>query len=402
MAFSMLGDQSVLRSPPRVHWQIHMQLSAAEAVWREFQLVADCTVFQTFEWLSEWHRAIGAGRGVTPVIVLGRRDDLRPLILLPLAVEHGALARRLTWLGSELCDYNAPLVATDFAEYLGPISFCDLWSEMVGLIRQRPELHFDLIDIEKLPEAIGSQRNPMLDLRTLPATFRAHAATLRDWRGWEQFYAAKASAKTRVTDRRKLRRLSRRGQVSFKDMLMPEEIRRTMDLLIGQKQRSFARMGVADMFRRAGCREFFRTIATSPGLCDIVHVSRLDVGGHPAATGLGLRFRGCYYLILSSYDDGELARHSPGRAHIRELLRYAVAGKFDKFDFTIGDEDYKLHWSDVHMNVAGHLRAATARGWLAVGIKLLVYRVDAFSRRKPRLRRPLERIRRFVTAAATF
>ena len=97
---------------------VHDNLASVEQVWRSFQQTADCTPFQTFDWLSAWQRHIGALSGVTPAIVIGRRGD-EILFLLPLGVERGAFMRRLTFLGQDLCDYNAPLLAPDFARIAG-------------------------------------------------------------------------------------------------------------------------------------------------------------------------------------------------------------------------------------------------------------------------------------------
>ena len=44
----------------------------------------------------------------------------------------------------------------------------------------------------------------------------------------------------------------------------------------------------------------------------------------PAAVNLGLTWRGCYYHLLASYDDGELSRFGPGAAHLHELLHQAI------------------------------------------------------------------------------
>src|SRR5512141_3362259 len=47
-------------------------LAAIECDWHAFQTQADCTVFQTFDWLATWQRHIGALTGVRPAIVIGR------------------------------------------------------------------------------------------------------------------------------------------------------------------------------------------------------------------------------------------------------------------------------------------------------------------------------------------
>lgn len=51
-------------------------------------------------------------------------------------------------------------------------------------------------------------------------------------------------------------------------------------------------------------------------------MSRLDVSTTQAATNLGLKFRDCYYLVLSSYYHGEIARFGPGRAHLHNNCRH--------------------------------------------------------------------------------
>ena len=101
-------------------------------------------------------------------------------------------------------------------------------------------------------------------------------------------------------------------------------------------------MGVADIFARPGCREFFSDLALKPATRDLVHVSRLDVGSIVAATNLGLIFRNSYYHVVASDDDGDISRFGPGAAHLRDLLQHAIDRGCRRFDFTIGDERYKL------------------------------------------------------------
>src|SRR4051794_10478533 len=89
---------------------IHTDIAAAEADWRALQSPMGCSVFQTYEWLSAWQRHVGARNGVTPCIVIGRDASDSALFILPLAIQATGVARQLTWLGSELCDYNMPLL----------------------------------------------------------------------------------------------------------------------------------------------------------------------------------------------------------------------------------------------------------------------------------------------------
>src|SRR5262249_9716965 len=261
----------------------------------------------------------------------------------PLAVMPG-LVRRLTFLGSDLGDYNAPLLARDFSEYVKPEDFHHLWRRICTRLAREPRYRYDLVDLTKMPQTVGDQANPFLTLGVALHPSGAHLMHLQGT--WDQFYRAKRSSVTRRRDRTKRKRLGEFGDVQMVTPSDRDGLARTMDVLIDQKAAAFARMGVGNIFARPGHRDFFMDLATDPHARNLVHLSRLDVGETWAAINLGLQFRGCYYHVLASYDDGALSRFGPGAAHLRELIARAVAQGLRVFDFTVGDERYKLEWSD--------------------------------------------------------
>ncbi len=361
--------------------RVYGDLGEVEREWKAFERRADCTVFQTFDWLAKWQRHIGKRKDTVPAIVLGGNAEGHLLFILQLAIETRGPVRRLTWLGSELCDYNAPLLAEDFSRNLSGERFVALWREIIRLLRTNPRFCFDFVDLQKMPETIGAQRNPFLNLQVLAHPSGAYVANLD--RDWEEFYAAKRSSSTRKRERRQLKHLAEFGEIRFVDVQDRRDIERTLDTLISQKSRSFARMGVEDIFARPGYREFFLDIATDLNVSALTHVSRLDVGATTAATNLGLRFRDCYYLVLSSYHDGEFSRFGPGRAHLHELIRHAIDSGFHRFDFTVGDEPYKRDWSDTELRLHDYLAAVTMRGWLVVAMTAAYRRTKRFIKQSP-------------------
>ncbi len=256
--------------------QVYGQLADVEPEWKAFEEQADCTVFQAYDWLAKWQQHIGSRNGTMPAIVLGRDAHGAVVFILQLAIETGRFTRRLTWLGSELCDYNAPLLAPDFSHRLQDGQFALLWREIVALLQSDRRFRFDLIDLQKMPETIGAQRNPFLDLPVLAHPSGAYIATLGN--DWEAFYAAKRSASTRKRERRQLKHLAEHGEVRFVDVEDRDDIVRTLETLLSQKSRSFARMGVRNIFARPGYREFLLDIATDLNVRALTHISRLDVG----------------------------------------------------------------------------------------------------------------------------
>jgi CelD/BcsL family acetyltransferase involved in cellulose biosynthesis len=335
-------------------------LDEVELEWRRFEATADCTPFQTFDWASAWCRHVGSRLRARPAVVVGRREDGQTLFLMPFAVLPGVVSR-LTWLGSDLCDYNAPLLARDFPEVVPDDRFPRVWGEIRRLLQDLPQYRHDLIELTKLPEAVGSQPNPFLNLPTGLNPRNAYAADLP--RSWDEFYELKRSSATRRRDRTKLKRLAEFGEVRLVEPAERFDLACTVEVLAEQKGRAFSRMGVDNMFVRPGWQEFYLDIATNPRTRELVHVSRLDVGPFWSAINLGLVHRESYYHILASYDDGEVSRFGPGVAHLRDLLRLAIERGLKRFDFTIGDERYKLEWSDHKLALHDHIAAATARGW---------------------------------------
>lgn len=372
-----------------VELDIRESLADVESNWHDFERHADCTVFQTFDWLATWQRHVGARNDVRPAIVTGRGSGGDVLFMLPLATRPAGFARELVWLGSELCDYNGPLLSPQFSACASGREFGRLWQRILAHLQDHARLHFDLIRLEKMAAMVGAQANPMLELRVTPNPSGAYATTLKG--SWDAFYAAKRSSATRSRDRTKRKRLAECGALGLVHAQSDSDILATLDTLVAQKSRSFARMGVSNIFERPGYLDFYRALTTDPRSRAMVHVSRLDCGAQVAAVNLGLTFRDSYYHLQASHNDGELSRFGPGAAHLHDLLRYAIDRGFKVYDFTIGDERYKRDWCDSVQTLYDHLSVATARGavafaplaathWLKRHIKQTPALWDAFQR----------------------
>ena len=273
---------------------IHGDLATVEAEWRRFEAAADCTAFQTFDWLAAWHRHIGLRARVQPAVAVGRFAGGDTAFMLPLCVAPHGPGRRLCWLGQELCDYNAPLLARDFSERVTAERFLEIWRELRLRLQQDPLFRHDWIDLEKMPPTLGAQRNPFTHLDVSLNASGAHLTQLGG--DWEEFYIAKRSSATRRRDRAKRRHMSEYGDVQFATAVEAADAGRTLEILMEQKSRALARKGVDDMFARRGWREFFLDLATNPQTRQLVHVSRLQIGADTVIAGRTSRV-----LLLSRF-----------------------------------------------------------------------------------------------------
>ena len=363
-------------------------IDAMEHEWRDFEQRADCTPFQTFDWLATWQRCVGTPARVKPAIIAGRRRN-RLLFMLPLAIERMRLSSRLVFLGSSLCDYNAPLLAPEFHDLVAPADFVEWWQSVQTFLQDSVEFEHDSVLFDKMPEKVGGQSNPLAALTTELTATRAYLANLSA--DWDTFYASKRSANTRRRDRTKRKGLCESGELRLVTAKDPEETRSTLNILWSQKGRWFDRMGIPNLFDRPGYAEFYASIAATAN--QFVHVSRLDVGSQCVAANLGLTFRGCYYHVLASYDDGPLSRFGPGIVHLHELMRYAIGQGCRQYDFTIGDEGYKRDWADTTIELYDHIAAANRFGRMTAALTIFKLRAKRFVRQSSLLWPIVSRLR---------
>ncbi len=390
--FGAATDRRAVTAPADVRLSLGARPDDLEQEWRAFEQHADCTAFQTYDWISTWLRTVGRHRTVSPAIVSGRDETGRLLFILPLAVEPFGAARRLTWLASDLCDYNTPLLAPDFSRRIGTDRFTAIWSDIRGRLQGHPDFRHDFVHLEKMPETVGAQANPMLGLPVMRNASNAYLTQLGS--EWETFYSAKRSSSTRRRDRTKRKKLGEFGAVHFAEPATAAEAGTSLDILIKQKTLQFAGMGVPNIFARPGYPEFYRAIAVDAG--NLVHISRLDVGDFPAAVNLGLRFRGCYYHVLTSYTDHEMSKYGPGAAHLQELMAYAIRNGCDTFDFTIGDERYKRDWCESERKLYDHISFATVRGAAVAGPLLAARAAKRWIKQTPAAWNTVTRLRAFA------
>lgn len=365
----------------RLSLAIYTELSAVEDEWRRFERMAECTAFQSFYWLATWHRHIGQRQRAMPVIAVGSFANGETAFILPLAVEPKHAARRLCWLGQDLCDYTAPILAPDFSQRITADRFRAVWRELRQRMQRDPRMRHDWVQLEKMPQKIGAQINPFTYLDVSANASGAHLTRLGD--DWEKFYFEKRSSATRRHDRAKRRHLSEYGEIRFVNSANADDARSMVDTLMQQKSRSFARKGITDVFARSGCREFLLDLAANPKTRHLIHISRVEIGTIWAAVNFGIVFGESYYHFAASYDDSEFAHFGPGALHLRELMAYAIGLGLRRFDFTIGDEPYKLEWSDTHLKLYDYIAAVTWRGWPASFFSKAARRLKRFIKQTP-------------------
>ncbi|HYH19469.1 MAG TPA: GNAT family N-acetyltransferase [Azospirillum sp.] len=306
------------------------------ALWRRFEAEACCLPFQCASWSGTILETLGRDAPVRPVIALVTDGGGAPLMLVPLMVRRTHGLSVLEFIDFGLADYNAPLIRADFARQLAGGGFPPLWRQLIAAIGG-----VDAVTVDKIPETIGPVPNPFMQLGP------RHDGDSFQVVGQGSFadYLTTRSPSLVSNSKVKRRRLARLGHVDLRVARTAEEIDRVVATVIAQKSRRYEMTGRSDLMRQDARRRFYETIARREADGGLVHLSALCLDGDIVAAHLGLAFRERFYWVVPTFDD-RLARCSPGRLLMLDLMEWAFGAGFAEFDFTCGNDPYKHDWAN--------------------------------------------------------
>ena len=334
-------------------------IDAAEVIWKWFEQNGDCYAFQNFHWLKHWYNLIGRNLTIRVQIVLVESVDGKPLMLLPLGIQKRSIASCLIWLGGQISDYQGALLSSDCSERLTERLFLVIWKAI-----QETLPHFDANVLEKQPELIGTQKNPLLYLSCEPHASSAHYTQLS--KPLNAFVKTRRSNKWLSGVRRKQRRLAEHGKIEFTVLMQGKDVQITVDTMILQKSQSYKKLGVADIFEEHGHRDFVKTLSDNQTENGFVYLCKLTLDERIIATHWGLIYKQRFYHLFPTYEHGIFAKYSPGNILLLNMFEWCIQNGVCIYDFTVGDEPYKDHWCDQKLNMYDHFQASTFRGLLYI------------------------------------
>lgn len=325
-----------------IEMAIATDVGALAEEWQSFQTTAVGHVFQTFDFLEPWLATVGAERGVSPRIVLGRDRGGKLAFLLPLGICTRMATRIVEWLGGEHADFHGGLFSQPFLKMLAEQPDCAaaLPRDVAGLFKHEA----DMVELRRQPGTLGDAPNPFAFYAAIPKADGCHMTRLGS--SWDAYYRGKRNSSSRRNDRSKRLKLETAGDLRFIDATSPSDIERVMTSLFAQKKRGLAERGVQDLFAHKTVRDFYMELAMRPYPEGLTHVAALECAGELIATSWSLVRQNRYYYTMHAFGAGPLARYSPGRHLMYHLMQWAIERELDLFDFTIGDEDFKSQWCE--------------------------------------------------------
>lgn len=318
--------------------------------WLELQQHSDtATPFQTWEWITTWHKHFH-GR---PVIVTVYRGSL--LIGLYPMVRKTHAWTTLRPMGTGPSDYLHPLMRTGYEhEVWNAISnwlFDGQQASVVDLHQFSERQHL----LEDHGETVVNATCLVVDL---PDTYEAYLKRL---------------GKSLRYDVRKLdRKLFQEGNARIYE---PQNLADGLDILFEQHRKRWRSRGLPGAF--AGRMErFHREWAALARERGWLRLRVLEVDGKAIGAIYAMTFNGVCYYYQAGFDPA-FASISPGSLLVAHTIREAIEEGVKQFDFCRGDEPYKRRWQPDHVFTNQRVLKATGkRGHVGLAYLLQAWAVE--------------------------
>jgi len=323
---------------------------AVEALWRAMQDDALLTPFQHVDWCRHWSHELS---DETPVIVIGIRAG-EPELLFPFSRTHAMGAKSLQWLAQHRNDYNAPLMRNEAIKLDRKQA-----AQILDLaVRAAPDADFAFLASQ--PKAIEGNANPFSAWRAERFSTSAHSLTLEG--GWPLAYERSHGDSTRKQEAKKLKRLRREGPLRLIRRRNEADVAAAVDRTMRWKRNQLAEMGAFDPFGDGLMQKVLTELATEG---QVARIYELQSNGQPIAASICLAGPDSQNHFITVYDPGFKVPCSPGTQMMNKLTELFARTGYGIFDFSAGDETYKLKICETTTEMTFAVKPLTAYGHLA-------------------------------------
>jgi CelD/BcsL family acetyltransferase involved in cellulose biosynthesis len=366
-------------------------LDSAEKIWRGLETARQLfTPYQRFDFLETWQRQVGAREGFRPFVVIAYDAEHRPLLLLPLALQHSCGIRTAWFMGGKHATFNMALWDRDFA---ATATAADL-DALISAIRARSEA--DVL-------ALGQQPLRWRDLPN-PFALLPHQASANDCPLLA--IAPDMAPATLISNsfRRRLKGKERKLQAlpgyRYHVAADDAEIGRLLDWFFRIKPMRMAEQKLPNVFAEPGVEDFVRgaCMASLSGGGRVIDIHALECDDEVIAIFAGVADGHRFSMMFNTYTMSGNSRYSPGLILMRNIIDHYAGQGYRALDLGIGSDDYKrlfcksdepIFDSFIPLSLRGRMAATAMSG--ANRAKRLVKHNEALFHMAQKLRNAFQR-----------
>ncbi len=331
----VLTDPRVLWSEQGAQWDALLSRSQSDSI------------FLTAAWLIAWATTIGHEAELLGITV-SRSGKL--IAAAVFEVREGVLLLA----GRGVSDYTDILVADDVPEaQRGP-----LFAEILSTARKNVA-GFRYFQLNRLRESCPLAR--ALDAGQVPGYYPTLTAAV----GAPQMNMAVVEDRLKKKRfKRRENRLKRAGEVDCLTHISSAAIEPELSRFIDLHKRRWAETSTPSKFNDPDQQAFFETLTRRAGNTGSLRYTTLTLDGALVAAHYGFLHNGTFTFYKPAYDPA-YAKITPGDVILKRMLEQARDESAELFDFTIGEEPYKLGFAtEVPQVISLHVTPSRAQAFI--------------------------------------
>lgn len=303
-----------------------------EAAWSALlEKSSQDNIFLDFNWLfSRWQNL--KGKNHLFIVIIRDKDEIAGIAPFMLFKKGGLPT--LAFIGTGVSDYEDIITSGDQQKREGIVS-----AVINALQKNQSWSAFHLKGI----------RADSLNLPAFKKLFslqghRDGAPYIGIERKWEEYCAGLRKKLVSDSKRQKNRLESDHPGMSFEHITDVRQAHGYLDKLAGFHREIRKKKKTKSIFENHTNMAFFREAIDTMLPQNKLVFSVLKSGRQIAALHMGFSYCNTFYYYLPAYNP-LFAKYSIGRLLLAELVKYAFTSGFRRFDFMLGQEDYKEQWT---------------------------------------------------------
>lgn len=328
--------------------------------WKEFEVNAPSTIYQTYAWQKAWQDTIGKEEGAQPLLVTASIDE-KIVLLLPLIVVKKLGLITACFMGGDHANYKFALC--------DPNHFAAIRAALPPLLEEIATLKtpsIDIFDLTRVPLKWDNFETPLTAAFThSPSPENGGSVSMAN--DFDAVLAYGNAKRKRKILRAQERGLDALGGYEFYNAQNAIEGAEFYQLFMEQKQEWFAQRGIANPFDNAPTKAFFDALnqETANSGDELLNYSALKANGEVLGIIAHGTFKGQNFGYFTSMSmDEKYKTISPGAFVFYKKIEECCMQGLRRFDFGVGGERYKKSWCDEHHDLVDIILPMTTKGRL--------------------------------------
>lgn len=293
----------------------------------------------THEWLSSWWEVFGQDKTLCLVSVTDgdRIVGMAPLVGQTIMDTAGFVLRKLTFAGDGVTDYHDLLTVPEQRKEIIRLLLEYLAGQEWDVIHLR-NVRGDSPNLPVLREALRKTPLSVLERVNIRSPYVPIDGS------WTDYYG-RLSKNMRSDIRRRSNHLAKVGKVQFVRIHEIDEVAPALEIIKSIHIKCRQAQGGTSWFADAQRYRFASLVLERFSRHQWLDVVYLMLDGQVIAYYLGFAYNNVVHFWNTGFNPA-FSQFSPGKVLLYHWLQDSFAQGYREFDFMVGEEPYKLQWTD--------------------------------------------------------